>query len=315
MAAVTRRDFLASATALAVPLRLGGQPREGKVVRMAMIADLHHGLAPDAAARFDAFEAAVRQRADLDLVAQLGDFCHPGAESEPLTRRWRAIGVSQLNVLGNHDMDLGTKAEIMAQWGMPARYGAYDVGAFRFVVLDLNNLRRGGAIVPYANGNYFEDGVTCDWADPEQLAWLAAELRRGAKPTILLSHQPLGFGTPGKPLPEPQTEVLRVVVGARGANPAGAVVACLSGHLHLDRFEAYEGIPCLSVNSASYFWHQGMHPYRDPLFAFLELDPAGELRLIGRKGAFANAPPKVDTVGMSASISNRQVALRSTVKG
>ncbi|MCW5944054.1 MAG: metallophosphoesterase [Fimbriimonadaceae bacterium] len=308
---MTRRAFLAAA-ASALPLRMPGQNGVGKVVRVAMIADLHHGLAPDAIARFDAFEAAVRQRGDLDLAVQMGDFCHPGAESGPLTAKWRDLPVPQLNVLGNHDMDRGTKETIMAQWGMPARFGAYDVGAFRFVVLDLNNLRRGQEVAPYANGNYFESGVTCDWADPEQLEWLERELRRGMKPTILLSHQPLGFGTPGGPLPEPQTRVLRVVLDARAANPAGAVVACLSGHLHVDRFEAHEGIPCLSVNSASYFWHEGMHPYRDPLFAFLELDPAGELRVIGRKGAFAKDPPKVATIGMSASISNRRVRLTRT---
>lgn len=69
--------------------------------------------------RFEAFETEVRRRKDLDLAVQLGDFCYPDGDSTPLTTPWRGLPVSQLNVLVNHDMERGTKAEIMGQWATP----------------------------------------------------------------------------------------------------------------------------------------------------------------------------------------------------
>jgi hypothetical protein len=307
---MTRREFLLGAASGYVALKLPVLQQQGKVVRAAVITDLHHGLAPDAADRFAQFLAAGKKRRALDFALQMGDFCHPGGDSLALTKTWRDLDMPQLNVLGNHDMDKGSKRQIMSQWGMPSRFGSFEFGGFRFLILDLNHFKKNGELVAYANGNYFTNNATHNWADPEQLAWLGRELNRGTKPAILLSHQPLGFSLPKDPLPPEQEQVFDVILSARRSNPQGAVVACLSGHLHVDRIERVHGIPCVSVNSASYFWSQGMHPYRDPLFAFLELDPSGELRIHGRKSAFVREPPKINVPGMSASLSDRSLQLR-----
>jgi len=306
---MTRREFLAAAGSAWISLQLPMQSGPGKTVRAAVITDLHHGLAPDAATRFDAFLEAAKSKRGLDFVLQIGDFCHPGEDSMAITKKWRDLDMPQVNVLGNHDMDRGSKRQIMSQWGMRDRFDAHQFGGFRIVVLDLNHFKKKGDLVSYANGNYFTDDATHNWADPTQLSWLARELRQGEKPTILISHQPLGFDVPGKPLPPEQEQVFDVILSAKKSNSTGAVVACLSGHLHVDRQEVVHGIPCVSVNSASYFWNQGMHPYRDPLFAFLELDPSGELRIHGRKSSFVREPPKVDVAGMSATLSDRNVRL------
>lgn len=308
---MTRREFLHSASVLAASIALPiAKPSMGGVVRAAVITDVHHGLAPDAEARLDTFLKATRERKRLDFAMQMGDFCHPGDATQTFTKKWRDLELPQLNVLGNHDMDHGTKGRIMEQWGMKEPFGSYDFGPFRFVVLDLNFFKKKGELVPYAVGNYFTDNATHNWADPEQLQWLLRELKGGRKPTILISHQPLGFAEKGKPLPPEQEEVFSVLLKAREVNPRGAVVACLCGHMHVDRLETAHGIPCLCLNSASYFWSQGMHPYRDPLYSFLEFDPRGELRVYGRKSEFVHQAPKVETIGMSASISNRTLALK-----
>jgi len=306
---MTRREFLAAAGSAWVSLQLPVHSWPGKTVRAAVITDLHHGLAPDAASRFDAFLKETRSKRGLDFALQIGDFCHPGEDSAALTKKWRDLDMPQINVLGNHDMDRGSKRQIMNQWGMRDRFDSFEFGPYRFIVLDLNHFKKNGQFVSYANGNYFTDNATHNWADPEQLAWLARELRQGSRPTILISHQPLGFDLPGKPLPLEQEEVFDVIVSARKSHPEGAVVACLSGHLHVDRQEVVHGIPCVSINSASYFWNQGMHPYRDPLFAFLEISANGELRLYGRRSTFVKPPPKVEVAGMSASLSNRDLRL------
>lgn len=311
---MTRREFLLGAASACLSIQLPFAARVGRTVRAAVITDLHHGLAPDAAARFDAFLEAVRKRKGLDFVMQMGDFCHPGDESLAITQKWRELHVPQVNVLGNHDMDHGTKGRIMAQWGMREPYGAYEFGGFRLIVLDLNHFKKNGELIPYAVGNYFTDNATHNWASPTQLAWLSKELNQGDKPTILISHQPLGFAEKsGQPLPPEQQEVFDIVLAARKANPQGAVVACLCGHMHVDRLERVQGIPCLCLNSASYFWYQGMHAYRDPLYSFLELDPAGTLRVYGKESVFVKDPPQVDVVGMSASISDRSLKLATNV--
>ncbi len=313
---MTRRELIRNGAmglaGMAMPnvIPLGLSPGR-RAFKMAVITDLHHGLAPDAESRLGAFVEAVHKRKDIDLVLQMGDFCHPLPESGGFMRRWNEIKQPKLHVLGNHDMDHGDKDAAMKFWGMKSRYGVYEHGGFRLIVLDLNHLRKEGRLVPYANGNYFTDNATFNLADPEQLAWLAGELRRGSKPTVLVSHQPLGFGSPGGPLPPEQVEVFKVVQDAARENPKGAVVVCLSGHLHVDRLELIEGLPCLCVNSASYFWSAGMYAYSKPLYAFMEFTRDGNLKVEGVAGEFLKRPPanSAGVVGRSASITNRHVRI------
>jgi len=287
------------------------ESRGARPLKIAVITDLHHGLAPDALSRLKSFVAAVHDHEHLNLVIQMGDFCYSLPESEECIELFKTIHHPKLQVLGNHDMDKCDKAFAMKSWGMNTRYGAYDVGDYRFVILDLNHFKKDGKLVSYANGNYFTDNATYNWADPEQLEWLATELRKSKKPVILFSHQPLGFAEPGQPLPPEQVEVLKVITDARKENPKGAVAVCLFGHLHVDRLEHHQGIPCYCVNSASYFWGGGMYPYTNPLYAFMELAPSGSLVVHGANGAFVKPPPPSSdsVVGRSASLSNRTIEI------
>jgi len=313
--AVTRREFLAATSgALAagplarlIPLRQGpALPK--KPVRLAVIADLHHGLAPDAMGRLEAFVKATKARKGLDAVIQMGDFCYSQPDSKPCTDLWRTLDLPMIHVLGNHDMDKVDKTEAMRYFGMPAPYYSRVIGGYRFVVLDLNHFRKGGKLYDYANGNYFTEGAACNYADPEQLDWLDKELRRSKEPVVLLSHQPLGFKEPNQPMPAEQIEVLDVVTKTQ------KVVASMFGHLHVDRLEGYQGLPCYCVNSASYFWYNGMRAYTNPLYAFMELTPDGHLKVEGREGEFVQTPPKEsdNVIGRSASIMDRSIGLKET---
>ncbi len=313
----TRRQFIRSAgtfTALVagrvIPLRLP-RPRRLEPVRLAVIADLHFGLAPDASMRFDAFLRAAGARTS-DAYLQMGDFCYSDAGAAPCLARWHAITTPRLNVLGNHDMDKCDKATAMQAFGMPRRYYAATFGGYRFVVLDLNNFRKDGALYPYADGNYFTDNAVWNCADPDQLNWLREELGTTTDPVVLISHQPLGFADAGQPLPVEQVEVLDVVSAMAAKNPRGAVAVCLSGHLHVDRLEHAAGAPCVLINSSSYFWYNGMHPYTNPLYAFMEFTSDGVLRIEGRAGAFVRPPPSAsdNVLGRGASITSRNVPLR-----
>ena len=298
----------ATLLSLHIPLATAQVPKRS--LKFAVITDLHHGLAPDAEARLNAFVQAVKLRQDLAFAMQMGDFCYGTDNSKPCMDLWRSIHLPRINVLGNHDMDKCDKDAAMRCTGMKHRFGSYVFGGYRFVVLDLNHFKKGGSLVPYANGNYFTDNATHNWADPEQLAWLDRELRHSREPVILISHQPLGFAEPNQPMPAEQVEVLKIVAEAKKANPRGAVALCMFGHLHVDRLEHFEGIPCYCLNSASYFWSNGMQRYTNPLYAFMELTPDGHLAVEGISGEFVKPPPKDSdsVIGRSASISPRSFA-------
>ncbi|CAN5375468.1 hypothetical protein BH11ARM1_BH11ARM1_15880 [soil metagenome] len=293
---MTRRDFLATSAFGIASIQLPFYADHS--LKFAVITDIHHGLAPDSYVRLQAFVEAVHARDDLDFVLQMGDFCHswPPSEYSPFLKLWHSIKLPKHHILGNHDMDRGSKADAMKVWGMPSRYGRFDYGDWRFLYLDLNHYRKDGKLFDYEKGNYFTDNAVSNMADPEQLEWLATELRT-EKPTILLSHQPLGFKEPGQDYPEEQKPILDMV--------AGKVAFSMFGHLHVDRIEKVGETPFMCLNSASYFWQSGMHPYRDPLFAFVEISSSGMLSVTGRQSIFSKGKPETKTIGCSASIDNR----------
>ena len=82
----------------------------GHKVTFGLIADVHHGLAPTAMSRLEAFMEAVDKRKP-DFVLQLGDFCFGDQDSAAFLRLWNEFRGPRLHVLGNHDMDRLSKVE------------------------------------------------------------------------------------------------------------------------------------------------------------------------------------------------------------
>ena len=102
-----------------------------KPVKLAVIADLHHGgLAPDALPRLKAFADAVKQHKHLDAVIQMGDFCYGQPDSKPCIDLWHTIPFPKIHVLGNHDMDKCDKTAAMRYTGMKSRYGSQVIGGY-----------------------------------------------------------------------------------------------------------------------------------------------------------------------------------------
>ncbi|MCH5599015.1 metallophosphoesterase family protein [Niabella ginsengisoli] len=161
---------------------------KGSAVRIGWITDVHHGFMKDATRRLQAFLAAASQR-KLDFILQGGDFCHPTPEAEPFVQLWNQYKGERYHVLGNHDMDLGTKEEVMELWGMKEKYYSFDKGDFHFVVLDCNYILKDGQYVDYANSNYYIDQQQRDLINPEQIDWLKNDLEKTNKQCIIISHQ------------------------------------------------------------------------------------------------------------------------------
>jgi len=298
-----RRSFLASAVAAPA----------SKPLAFAAIADVHHGLMPDAHARLERFFEAVQQR-QPDFVVQLGDFCHPVAEAGGFLKTWHSYRGAKHNVLGNHDMDFGAKADIMDRLEMNRAYYSFDAGGFHFVILDCNYLHREGRFTDFAHGNYFGQSDYRDWVSQDQVEWLKADLAASRLPGIVFTHQPVQ-GYWDLPAPERRANV-RGVFSRANRRRSGSVVACLSGHEHVDAHRCAGDIDYLIINSASYYWvgeeYGRLAQYRDPLWAFVTIEN-GVMTVEGRSSGFIPPSPRdrkhPNGDRVTASIANRRISL------
>ncbi len=262
---------------------------------MGVIADLHHGLAPTALTRLEAFMDAVAKKLPASIL-QLGDFNYGDPDSEVCTNLWKQFSGPKHHVLGNHDMDKFGKDHMLERWGMPHRYYSFDQGGFHFIILDRNNLKIDGKFTAYETANFYVDGKYRGFADDEQLEWLADDLDKTNLPTIVFSHQGLGMPDQVYPPPEANRPIENVLANANRSRTAPRVLACLCGHHHIDRYHFQDNIHYVWINSASYYRvgeeYGRMAPYTDPLFCFLTCRGDGTIEIEGRQSSWAEPTPQ-----------------------
>ena len=226
-----------------------------------------------------------------DFVIDLGDFacqCREGettpemhdAQLEGLRKAWAMyskVPVPAYILMGNHDVgwiagpddsirpeDLYgsspgrggediTKTEFLAVTKMPARYYAFDVKGYHFIVLDGNNGRGNTAVSPAHDG--VEGGY---WIDDAQKAWLAADLEANrSTPKVVFCHEELhhtpleGSGQGGDvPFPPVGKEVSYVDNGwelRRMFEADGRVLVAFAGHKHRCRWTVYGGVNYITL--------------------------------------------------------------------
>ena len=259
---------------------------------MGLIADLHFGLAPDAGRRLESFMEAVAEH-HPDCLLQLGDFNYGVDDAHKCLGVWRQFDGPRYHVLGNHDMDKTDKAHIRDAWEMPDDYYSFDHKGWHFVVLDRNHLRIDGTYHDYDTANFYVDGKQRGFADPEQLEWLADDLAKTDRPTVVFSHQGLGMSEAIEPDTAPGM-IEQVLAKANQTHP-GRVVACLCGHHHIDRYQQRDGIHYLWINSASYYWvgadYGRMAPYTRPLYTFLTFHADGSIEVAGADSDWEKPTP------------------------
>ena len=325
----TRREFLkhiglGSAATFIVPRTFAFETKNrlarSQNIKIGFITDIHHGLCPDALERLDVFinEASSRK---LDFIIQGGDFCHPDENGRACINLWNSYHGEKFHVLGNHDMDKATKEETMKFYGMQNSYYSFDKGNFHFVVLDGNFIRQGGKYKNYANANFYIDQQNRSLVHPDQIDWLREDLHKTDKQSIIISHQAFdeiwdGWSSPSR------FSVRKVIEEANSNTSFQKVIACFCGHHHLDAHSIINDIHYFQMNSASYYWagkgfgsSGNMAIYETPIFAFLTIDPSGEIIIEGKKGQFASPTPidlgHPNALKLSASISNRTTKYNS----
>jgi predicted phosphodiesterase len=292
---LNRRDVLkllpAGMVAWGLDSRAGAAPAD-ETWQMGLIADLHYGLAPDALSRLEKFMEEVTEIGP-DCLLQLGDFNY-GVKAEECLKLWNSFKGPRYHVLGNHDMDKTDKSHQVELWEMPGRYYSFDHKGWHIVVLDRNNVFDGERYIPYAKGNYFAPRSLRDYADPEQLEWLAEDLSRSTSPLLLFTHQGLGMTEQLEP-DTPSGRIETILAKISEQNPQRPMVV-LCGHHHIERYQWRDGIHYVCINSASYSWlgekYGGMAPYRDPLYTFLTLSADGTVEIRAKKSIWNEPTPR-----------------------
>jgi len=270
-----------------------GDPRA--VLRFGLIADVHQDVMHDGPQRIKAFAEAMNE-AKADFVCQLGDYCRPHEGNLDFLGCWREFEGRRYHVLGNHDMDGGyTREQTVAFLGMPGRYYSFDCKGVHVVVLDGND--PGGKSKGYKR-----------YISHKQLSWISSDLKATSLPAIVFIHQALDDSTGV----ENSEDVRRILEEAKTRTGQKKVVACFCGHHHDDQAKQINGIHYIRINSASYAWlgskykHESyskdIHrefpwishtaPYKDPLWAFVEMDlTKGRLVVTGKKTSWVGPTP------------------------
>ncbi|MBQ8606495.1 MAG: metallophosphoesterase [Clostridia bacterium] len=275
-------------------------------VKFAICADLHCDYIHDSFSRFDAFIKEAKQN-EVDFCVQLGDFCPPGnSNAKQKNQILTAINKSDIpfyHSLGNHDMDKNLKTAVLAHYGIESSYYSFDIGNFHFIALDSCNCVLGGKTEDYNLGNYKQaDSKYIAVLSEKELDWLKTDLENAKYPSVLFSHHSL---TESRASIGNVDEFRRAIKHAKNG-----VIAAFCGHEHVDRAEFKDGIWYCCINSMSYYWAGSKYehetygekiekdnplvrkvfPYRDPLFATVEIDDKA-ITITGRNSEFVGSSP------------------------
>lgn len=309
---------ISSTTAGSFAFDISSPASSHKPTSIGWITDIHHGYCNDAEKRLETFIGTAIEK-NPDFIIQGGDFCHPGNASNSFINTWKGFKGQRYHVLGNHDMDKGTKKQIMDLWEMEKRYYSFDQGGFHFVVMDCNHILSKGSYIDFANSNYYINAAFRDLVDPEQIEWMRADLQQTIKPCIIISHQSFDEVWTGNTVPN-RLLVRKVIDEINASEKTPKVIACFCGHHHLDHHMVINKVHYFHINSASYYYvGEGFGSdgskavYADPLFCFVTLDPRGRIIIEGRGSSFLNPSPTEkgfsDASRISASILNRRIRI------
>ena len=198
----------------------------------------------------DCIGAFVERR--VDMVVNLGDAIDeveggsmgPREHFQAVCRAIARFDGPKHLVIGNHDVDCLTKAELIALGRCEGTqpYYSFDAAGLHFVVLDTNNYADGADFTPADHPEYWGDA----WLGRPQLHWLADDLAAaGGRGTVVFAHAGLddrqvdGRRDPHCVIDGPAARE----IFAR----AGNVRAVFQGHYHTGRSCVQGGISYITL--------------------------------------------------------------------
>lgn len=300
-------------------------------VRFGVMADAHVEFMHDGAERVRQF-LTVCERERCDFCVDLGDFCPPGEvnaeQKERILSMLKSFPLPFYYILGNHDTDENEKSEVFAYYGCTEQKRSFDRGGVHFVLADACGYREKDTEFEYERGNYRDSRGEVPILTKKELDFLRKDLSEAQYPTVILSHQSLVESRTGIRNPEKLREVLSAA--------RNGVLLAICGHEHVDRLEKKDGTYYYCLNSMSYYWAgeryahdtyprqitdahpmlRMVFPYRDPLFAILEITDE-EIVIRGRSSEIVGPSPsalKFKKYGLcdpiTASVRTRRIPLK-----
>jgi Calcineurin-like phosphoesterase len=292
---MTKQLFLLTVILSICLIRTSAQNNREEKVRFGVCADIHKDIMHDSDARLSEFIQKASKK-DLDFIIELGDFCRPYDYNLGFLSIWNSYPGDKYHVIGNHEMDGGfSREQVVKYFGSPAKYYSFDKKGYHFIVLDGNDLNPSPDKAPgYAR-----------FIGEEQRNWLVNDLRSTNLTVILFSHQTLeGKGV------ENRQQIRSILENENMTAGYKKVLACFSGHHHTDYATTINGIHYIQINSMSdqwvgekyktiryskdidskYPWIKYTIPYKDPLYAFVEINKK-VLIIKGKKSSFVGPGP------------------------
>ena len=230
--------------ALITPSRATGQlfGPVGRVVKAGFITDLHHdpikAVDPtqgtknymDAAEKAADIKTIFDARGDLSFRFQNGDFID-GSNSQSVAlvdiADITAIYQPDFSTIGNHEMWMLTKAQVISALGIPNAYYYFERGGVRFIVLDGNYVSDSDGASNEETSISGNTSPYISYVNPTQRTWLADTISESLYPCVIFCHFPLYYsGAFGWGLTN--AAAVRTILEAA----SDKVIGCIGGHLH-----------------------------------------------------------------------------------
>lgn len=267
------------------------------MTKVLVYADLHYtGITPDAVERLEKILGAT---GEVDGVICLGDTSWSTPDYQIMSDMWNSQAKPHYMVLGNHDMDRNTKAEVCKFFGMPSNYYSFDIGGIHFCAMDDNFFKENPSdteTYDFDHANYYSKYR--GYLSENEYAWLQKDWDSTDKPCVLLSHVSMMWQSDeGSPSGERLNRMISEYNNKVGYKK---VFLSINGHNHTDSYDELNGIHYLGVNSASNFWvgeeyeplkpetqfNEKMHeefsclkytaPYKEAIYAVITFDEAAK---------------------------------------
>ena len=276
-----------------------------KDIIFGICADVHHSKDFDERWRLEKFLAEAKER-KADFIIQLGDLTSFSDEGREIAKLFNSFEGPHYHVLGNHETEFSDKAAVLEMLGQKDKYYSFDAGDYHFIVLDTNYEKQGDKFLDYNCRRH--DFSNC-YINPEQLAWLDADLASTDKRCLIFMHATCEVGDFGIINKNDFRGVLWKANQRVGYNKVTMVV---SGHDHTDEYLYKGGIHYLAVNSMSHKYIGGTYTeqssrakelkekngalrhatfYKDPLYAFVRLKSNGLIQVIGKQSEYVEYSP------------------------
>lgn len=275
-------------------------------LRFLIFADLHYDMMPDADSRLETIFQAARKN-KVEFMVNMGDLAAPVSRYQPLKDKLSGSPVPVYHIIGNHDTDHSGKQAFMEFYGMEKPFYYIDKGKFRFIFLDSNYfIDKDGQTKDYHKRDYIRS-KQIDRYSPEELQWLENTLQT-EQICLLFSHAPVNDNY-GEIINNVDIHKIITTAKAKGTD----IAAVFGGHNHSDNYHIIDGIHYIQVNSASNIWGGSQFtnterfpaeiykqytslkyiiPYRDALYATVDIYSNGKVKIKGTKSSYI--PPAPD---------------------